>query len=91
MTCDYCVHTIVGDVYIEVAGMIDGLNDVDDWRTHIYSSKISNDYRDKMIYKEQIFKQHNLNYLFIFANEMKDGSYKNKLLKELQLPSQRAA
>lgn len=86
MTCDYCVHTIVGDVYIEVAGMIDGLNDIDNWRTHIYSNKISNAYRDKMILKEKIFIDNNLNYIFIFANEMKDGSYKKKLSKILQLP-----
>ena len=90
MTCDYLIKIDKVEIYIEVAGMINNFED-EDWRTHDFVNKVSNAYRDKMIYKEQIFKQHNLNYLFIFANEMKDGSYKNKLLKELQLPSQRAA
>ena len=78
------------EIYIEVAGLISNFEN-EDWKTHDYINKVTNSYRDKMIYKEQIFKQHGLNYMFIFANEMKDGSYKDKLSEILQLPLQMVA
>ena len=90
MTCDYLIQTKGFEIYIEVAGMISNFEN-EDWKTHDYINKVTNGYRDKMIYKEQIFKQHNLKYMFIFANEMKDGTYKKKLLERLQFPLQIAS
>lgn len=90
MTCDYLIQIKNTEIYIEVAGLISNFEN-EDWKTHDYINKVTNSYRDKMIYKEQIFKQHGLNYMFIFANEMKDGSYKDKLSEILQLPLQMVA
>ena len=37
-----------------------------------------------MILKEQIFKKNKLNYLFLFANEMKDDSFKDIIFETLK-------
>lgn len=75
MDCDYCIITNSGNIYIEVAGMIQNIQG--DWREKDYPSAVENQYRDKMIKKEKVLKSNNLNYLFLFANDISDGAYKN--------------
>ena len=81
MNCDYVIKTEDGTLYIEVAGIID--NRHNDWKTRTYSTKIENEYRDKMILKEKIFTKNNLNYIFLFSNDMNTECYKDIILSAL--------
>ena len=83
MTCDYLIKVNGKQIYIEVAGLISNFKG-EDWRVHNYANKVNNEYRDKMILKEQIFKKNKLNYLFLFANEMKDDSFKDIIFETLK-------
>ena len=83
MTCDYLIKVNGKQIYIEVAGLVSNFKG-EDWRVHNYANKVNNEYRDKMILKEQIFKKNKLNYLFLFANEMKDDSFKDIIFETLK-------
>lgn len=84
MTCDYLISLDNIKLYIEVAGMINNYDD-EDWRSHYYANTVTDSYLKKMIMKEQIFKKYNLNYLFLFANEINDGLYKRIIDDKLHL------
>lgn len=88
MTCDYLIKFNDKQIYIEVAGLITNLNN-EDWRVHNYTNKVNNEYRDKMILKEQIFKKNGLDYLFLFANEMNDDSFKDIIFEILELQNKK--
>lgn len=88
MTCDYLIKFNDKQIYIEVAGLITHLNN-EDWRVHNYTNKVNNEYRDKMILKEQIFKKNGLDYLFLFANEMNDDSFKDIIFEILELQNKK--
>lgn len=76
MTCDYKINNL----YIEIAGIIKYF---DDWRTHVYSSQKENEYRDKMIIKQELLFQNNVDYLFLFPDDFIDEEYKKILERRL--------
>lgn len=80
--CDYVIYTPNGNFCIEVLGFIHNL--YDDWKTHRYPSNIENEYRDKMILKENILKHNDIQYLFLFANDVSSGKYKSLIQTSLQ-------
>lgn len=49
------------------------------WREHLYGSDIEMAYRDKMIIKDFVLNDNNLEHVFLFSNEMSDGSYRDIL------------
>lgn len=78
INCDYYFPEILGGCCVEVAGIIyepDGA----DWRRHQYSSQQENTYRDKMIRKERLLIEAGVPFLFLFRDDMHDGSYINKI------------
>ena len=75
--CDYVINISGIDLYIEIAGIINNTKK-EDWRTKEFSSNTENLYKDKMIFKEGLLLKHNKPFLFLFPNDMKDDSYKNK-------------
>lgn len=77
INCDYTILCPKGNLYIEVAGMIDNLNG--NWREKEYPSKIENDYREKMKKKETILNENNIEYLFLFSNDFQNDNYKRKI------------
>ena len=81
MDCDYKIITPNGILYIEVAGIIHNM--YNDWKIHTYPSKIENEYRDKMMLKEKIFEENNLDYIILFADDMSDDKYKSIILNAL--------
>lgn len=76
--CDYYFPAIRGGCCVEVAGIIYAPRNLD-WRTHEFASKPENDYRDKMIAKEQILLDASVPHLFLFQYDMNSGVYKQKL------------
>lgn len=79
LNCDYELHLHNGQIlYIEVAGMIHKPQD-GNWREHLYGSDIEMAYRDKMILKDFVLNDNDLEHVFLFANEMSDGSYRDIL------------
>lgn len=76
--CDYVIISSHHPLFIEVAGMLDN-TDSNDWIIKDYASDIKRDYRDTLAYKAYILNDINAKYLFLFSNDMLDGSYKNKV------------
>lgn len=75
MNCDYKIMIDGTPLYIEIAGIIHNCKD-DSWRKHQYSSKKENEYRDKMLRKEQRLMESKQYFLFLFKSEMYNGEYK---------------
>lgn len=75
INCDYVIILNNIPIYIEIAGIIDGYDG--EWKTHNYSTKLANNYKDKMILKEKILSDSHLDYLFLFKDDMKSQKYKD--------------
>ena len=90
MNCDYKIMIDGIPLYIEIAGIIYNCKD-DDWRTHQFSSKKENEYRDKMIKKEQRLIESGQHFLFLFKTEMFNDEYKTILQNEINRIRQEAA
>lgn len=89
MNCDYKIMIGNTPLYVEVAGIIYNCEN-EEWDKHTYASIRENEYRDKMIRKRQRLLETNSNYIFLFKDEMFDGTYKdifqnkiNEILKEV--------
>ena len=63
----------------------------DSWRDHKFSSKKENEYRDKMIKKEQRLIESRQHFLFLFKTEMFNDEYKTILQNEINRIRQEAA
>lgn len=73
--CDYEININGKHLYIEIAGIIySTIND--DWRTHIFKSKLEKEYQIKMIEKEKVMLENNINFLFLFKDDIYSGRYK---------------
>lgn len=89
MNCDYKIMINSIPIYVEIAGIIyNCLNE--DWHNHKFASEKENQYRDKMIIKEQRLIENNCNYIFLFRSEMINDKYKtilqnkiNKIIKDV--------
>lgn len=80
INCDYCILLSNDEkLYVEIAGVIQNNNNC--WRTTKYTYKKHSDYQQKMLYKEDLLVKNKCNYLFLFPEEMKNGSYK-KILQD---------
>ena len=77
INCDYVIEHDNQIFYIEIAGMIYN-NAEDNWRSTNYASKRENDYRDKMIVKEDLLIQNSKSFLFLFPRDMMNDEYKAK-------------
>lgn len=83
MNCDYKIMIDGTPLYIEIAGIIHNCKD-DSWRKHQYSSKKENEYRDKMLRKEQRLMESKQYFLFLFKSEMYNGEYKAILQNKIK-------
>ena len=72
--CDYVIQINGKLLYIEIAGIIYNTLD-DDWRERVYHSKRENIYRDKMIIKENLLIDANVDFIFLFPWDMVSGKY----------------
>ena len=77
INCDY---VLFHHYCIEIAGMIRCYSD-DSWRNKVYDSEIKNRYTKKLIYKEEILKQNNIPYLFLFEDDFRSERYIHKFAK----------
>lgn len=75
MNCDY----VFGDKCIEIFGILQ--NKDGDWRTRRYNDDKTNEYLEKSLLKESILKGCDKPFLFLFPEDFRDGSYKEKFLK----------
>ena len=82
INCDYVLKVGSENLYIEVAGVID--NRHNDWKVRNYSTNIENNYRDKMIIKENIFKNQNLHYLLLFSDDMENEKFQEIILNKIK-------
>lgn len=90
MNCDYKIMINGIPLYVEIAGMIyDCLNE--SWHDHIFASKQENQYRDKMIKKEQRLIENNCNFLFLFKFEMFNNKYREILQDKINEIRQESA
>lgn len=86
INCDYKIIINGKPLYIEIAGMIYNFEN-ENWRNHIFSSKQENEYRDKMINKENILIENNCYFIFLFKSEMFNNKYRDifqNKIKEIQ-------
>ena len=82
MNCDYKIMINGTPLYVEIAGMIyDCINE--SWRDHTFASKHENQYRDKMIKKEQRLMENDCNFLFLFKFEMFNNKYREILQNKI--------
>ena len=72
--CDYVLQSDEKPLYIEIAGIIYNTLE-DDWRDREYPSKRENIYRDKMILKEKLLREANVDFIFLFPWDMVSGKY----------------
>lgn len=82
LNCDYKIIHNEELIYVEVAGM---LRDYKDWyykSRPITCSKSKERYRIKLRQKEEILKNNELNYYFIFPNDLEDENILEKVLNE---------
>lgn len=83
INCDYKITLNEKEYYIEIAGIIESENDLSSElksNTHIK-------YQKKMIVKKDLLDKSGINYLFLYSNDMDDGSYKEKTKKFLGIKS----
>ena len=90
MNCDYKIMIDGVPLYIEIAGIIYNCKD-DSWREHKFASKKENEYRDKMIKKENRLVESGQHFLFLFKTEMFNDEYKTILQNEINRIRQEAA
>lgn len=74
MTCDY----VVNNKYIEIAGMIQVKNG--DLKKYESIDKISDSYKEGLIYKKNLLEKNGLDYLFLYPEDFYSGEYKSKFL-----------
>lgn len=74
MNCDYLFELGTKLCAVEIAGYIE--NHDGNWRTWLYETKTKRDYQKRLIVKEQMLTESGIRFLFVFPEEMKDGSYK---------------
>lgn len=72
--CDYVIQVNGKLLYIEIAGIIYNTLE-DDWRNKKYASKRENSYRDKMILKEKLLLNADVDFIFLFPWDMVSGKY----------------
>lgn len=90
MNCDYKIMIDGIPLYVEIAGIIyNCIND--DWHTHKFSSKRENDYKDKMLRKENRLVENNCNFIFLFKSDMFSENYKIILQNKINEIRQEAA
>jgi hypothetical protein len=77
--CDYVFNIDEKQLYVEVAGIIYNTQS-NDWRTAKYKTKLENEYREKMIYKEDLLLKYDKPFLFLFPWDMISGNYKKILV-----------
>ena len=83
MNCDYKIMIDGTPLYIEIAGII--YNCIDgDWHTHTFSSKRENDYKDKMLRKENRLIENNCHYVFLFKPDIFSENYKTILQNKIK-------
>lgn len=68
MNCDYVINYKNRKIYIEVAGMLSKLNS--DWRETKIKSKTKDEYRNKLLQKEEMFKDNNIDYYIILPYQL---------------------
>ena len=90
MDCDYKIMINGAPIYVEIAGIIYNCTD-ETWKEHEFASKKENEYRDKMIKKEQRLLENDCNFIFLFKTEMFNGEYKNILQNKINEIRQEAA
>ena len=90
MNCDYKIMIDGTPLYVEIAGIIYNCKD-DSWRDHKFASKKENEYRDKMIKKEQRLIESGQYFLFLFKSEMFNDEYKTILQNGINRIRQEAA
>ena len=80
---DYIFYINQDISVIEIAGYLNG--DGKDWRTYDYNSKAKNDYRDKLIKKEELLVSAKAHYLFLFPIDFIEGRFRIMTKEFLQL------
>lgn len=71
--CDYVINNTF---WVEICGMTKANNETwKNWKPH---NKLEEKYKNKMIEKEQSFKQNNIPFLFLFKKDFNDNSFKEK-------------
>jgi hypothetical protein len=81
--CDYVININGNLLYVEIAGVIYNTKS-DNWKEAKYKTKIENEYREKMIFKEGLLLKYNKPFLFLFPWDMLSGKYKEKLKEFIQ-------
>lgn len=80
INCDYVINVGGKPIYVEIAGVI--YNDMsDNWRTIEYNTERESNYKDNLIFKEDLLLKHNKSFLFLFPWDMLSGKYKEKLIE----------
>ena len=80
INCDYVIQYNDKKYYIEIAGMLYTDKDL----LKKYDTDRKESYRLKTIQKIDIFKKSNVNYLFIYQQDMCNGSFKQKTIEFLR-------
>lgn len=80
INCDYVIQYNDKKYYIEIAGMLYTDKDL----LKKYDADRKESYRLKTIQKIDIFKKSNVNYLFIYQQDMCNGSFKQKTIEFLR-------
>lgn len=75
--CDYEFVLNGRNFYVEIAGIIDNINE--GWELRKYSSKQEQNYQSKLLRKKEILERNNKNFLFLFKDDFVNNEYKNKL------------
>lgn len=88
--CDYVLQLDEKPLYIEIAGIIYNTLE-DDWRDREYPSKRENIYRDKMILKEKLLREANVDFIFLFPWDMVSGKYVGILNNKIKKITNEAA
>lgn len=83
MNCDYIIYINDKVVYIELAGMLGGKDEVRYKENTELRSKSKQKYADKLRRKENMLIKQNLNYFILFPSDLKEGGldflFENKL------------
>lgn len=81
--CDYVINYNNRQIYIEIAGMLKDCS-FDNFQTINIDSKTKNKYRNKLIEKEKLLKENNLEYYIIFPCTCNIDYFNSLFLKNIQ-------
>lgn len=76
MNCDYVLYINGVFYYIEIAGIIHNIDN--DWKNIDYTTKQEQDYKNKLIHKQELLEKNCKNYLFLFPEDFMNEKYKQK-------------